>query len=189
MVPRSRLAYARRVDSSIATRIVARATRPESRDHGEQHWKAVAWAGLRLAARVEGCHAETVLLFALFHDSQRFNEFHDPEHGLRGGQLAEQMADLLPLDGDELMRLVDACTLHDKGQVAEDPTIGVCWDADRLNLWRVGTTPHPRFLSTAPARDPGLIAEAASFHGREYRWEDLFAGYTRIAGQERSSSR
>jgi uncharacterized protein len=168
------------VDPSLATQIIARSTRSESRDHGEQHWKAVAWAGLGLAPQVEGCDAELVLLFALFHDSQRFNEFHDPEHGLRGGQLAQEMSGALQLDEQRLARLVDACTRHDKGEISDDPTIGVCWDADRLNLWRVYKTPDPRLLSTKVARDPALIAEAASFHGRQYSWKDLFGSYTEL---------
>lgn len=54
--------------SSLAQRVVARSTRPGSCDHGEQHWKAVAWAGLRLAGQLQGCDAELVLLFALLHD-------------------------------------------------------------------------------------------------------------------------
>ena len=33
-----------------------------------------------------------------------------------------------------------------------DPTIGACWDADRLNLWRVGVAPARGMLSTAAAR-------------------------------------
>ena len=65
--------------------------------------------------------------------------------------------------------------------VSDDPTTGACWDADRLNLWRVGITPAARLLSTTEARDPDLIAEAASFHGRQYSWDDLFAGYAQIA--------
>jgi uncharacterized protein len=182
------VSYAPDVDPSLATEIIARSSRPQSRDHGEQHWKAVAWAGLGLAAQVEGCDAELVLLFALFHDSQRLNEFQDPEHGLRGGKLAREMSRILQLDEERLDRLVDACTRHDKGEVTDDPTIGLCWDADRLNLSRVGTTPDPRLLSTAAARDPGLIAEAASFHGRRYSWEDLFAGYAQVAARSDSCS-
>lgn len=169
------------MDPSLAIQVVERSTRPESRDHGEQHWKAVAYAGQKLAAQVEGCDAGLVLLFALFHDSQRFNEFHDPEHGLRGGMLAREMnPTALQLDADRLDLLVDACTRHDKGQVTDHPTIGVCWDADRLNLPRVGISPDPQLLSTSPARNPELMAEAVSYHGTAYRWEDLFAGYARV---------
>src|SRR4051812_22275423 len=122
------------VGPTLAPLVIGRATRPESRDHGEQHWKAVAWAGLELARQVPGCDAELVLLFALFHDSQRFNEFHDPDHGLRGGQLAQEMCgDALSVDSARLALLVDACTRHDKGQLSDEPTVGTCWDADRLN--------------------------------------------------------
>ena len=83
----------------------------------------------------------------------------------------------IELNATRVELLVDACTRHDKGQVDDDPTVGLCWDSDRLNLWRVGITPKARLLSTVPARNPALIREAASFHGLDYRWEDLFASY------------
>jgi hypothetical protein len=37
------------------------------------------------------------------------------------------------------------------------PTVGACWDADRLNLLRVGMTPDARFMSTAEGRRPERI--------------------------------
>ena len=172
------------MDPALAELVVARSTRPTSRDHGEQHWKAVAWTGLRLVPAVDGCDAELVLLFALIHDTQRLNEYRDPEHGRRAGEFARVLCSegLLDLDDARLGPLVDACTRHDKGQVSDDPTIGACWDSDRLNLWRVGITPDPQLLSTAPARDPDLILEARSFHGLDYRWDDLFARYELLTG-------
>ena len=33
-----------------------------------------------------------------------------------------------------------------------DVTIQICWDADRLDLGRVGITPHPSRLCTAAAK-------------------------------------
>jgi len=170
------------VDSSLAPIVIARSTRPGSRDHGEQHWKAVAWAGLGLARRVEGCDAEIVLLFALLHDTQRVNESVDPEHGLRAARFAKELRDegVLTLDDERLAVLVDACTRHDKGCVSDHPTTGACWDADRLNLWRVGITPLPHLLSTTPAQQPELIADARSFHGLEYAWDDLFGGFAQL---------
>ena len=130
----------------------------------------MAWAGLGLARQVEGCDAELVLLFALLHDSQRFNDSRDPEHGLRAALFARELQaeGVLALDDERLAVLVDACTRHDKGYVSDDPTTGACWDADRLNLWRVGITPEARLLSTWPAREPELIDEARSFHGLSY---------------------
>ena len=46
------------------------------------------------------------------------------------------------------------------GEVSADPTIGCCWDADRLELARFGRHPIARFLSTAAALDPGIQAAA-----------------------------
>ena len=171
------------MDSSLAPLVVLRSTRPGSRDHGEQHWKAVAWAGLGLARQVEGCDAEIVLLFALLHDTQRHNESRDPEHGLRAALFARELQaeGVLALDDTRLAVLVDACTRHDQGDVSDDPTTGACWDADRLNLWRVGITPEARLLSTWPARERELIDEARAFHGLTYSWDGLFDGFAQLA--------
>lgn len=143
----------------------------------------MAWAGLGLARQVDGCDGEIVLLFALLHDTQRFNESRDPEHGLRAALFAQKLCaeGALTLSDERLDVLVDACTRHDKGYVSDDPTTGACWDADRLNLWRVGIAPEARLLSTRPAREPELIDEARSFHGLAYSWDDLFESFARLA--------
>ena len=57
----------------------------------------------------------------------------------------------------ELGLLVVACQGHSDGQTHEDVTVSTCWDADRLDLGRVGIRPDPRRLCTAAARDPALI--------------------------------
>jgi uncharacterized protein len=44
--------------------------------------------------------------------------------------------------------------------VSADPTIGVCWDADRLDLPRVGRTIQPRLLNTGAARESEIITWA-----------------------------
>jgi len=164
------------IEASLAGEVVAASSRPESHVHGEQHWKAVAWAGLELARAVDDCDPELILLFALFHDSRRFNESRDPEHGSRGAQLARELCGTaFQLEPERLATLTDACTRHDKGQTSDEPTIGACWDADRLNLWRVGITPDPRLLSTPAASD--LITDARGFHGRRYTWPSLFTAY------------
>jgi uncharacterized protein len=36
-------------------------------------------------------------------------------------------------------------------------TVQTCWDADRLDLGRVGTTPDPRYLCTAAAKQSDII--------------------------------
>jgi len=156
----------------VREEVFAVSTRRDSYHHGERHWRAVAYAGLHLAPLVEDCDASTVLLFALFHDSMRLNEYSDPEHGLRGGELARQLLrDRVPTQ--QLDVLFEACRDHTHVQHAAASTTAVCWDADRLNLWRVGKEPDPTFLSTAPARDPELIWKARSFHDDEFEWDEL----------------
>jgi uncharacterized protein len=122
--------------------------------HGVQHWLRVAELGAELAAETVGADLAVVGAFALFHDSQRENDWDDPGHGARGAKLAAEMrrAGLLRLDDDQLGLLVEACTDHTDGLTTFDPTIGCCWDADRLDLVRVGMKPAAEFLSTLAAR-------------------------------------
>ena len=49
--------------------------------------------------------------------------------------------------------LMEACAKHNDGEVSEDPTIGVCWDADRLDLLRVGIIPLDKYLSTKAGKE------------------------------------
>lgn len=126
--------------------------RLRSTDHGPAHWARVARNGRRLASSTRDCDLLVVEFFALFHDSMRENEFYDPRHGARGARLAEELGIRHKL-GDALFdTFVIACVGHDKGATTTDPTIGVCWDADRLDLPRVGITPDPEFLSTQAAK-------------------------------------
>jgi uncharacterized protein len=162
--------------------VFSASTRRDSYHHGERHWRAVAHAGLQLAPSLPDCRPLVILVFALFHDAMRENEYRDPEHGLRGAELSRQLHtdELLQLEDRDSQLLYEACRDHDRGLVSDDPTIGTSWDADRLNLWRVGQEPDPRLLSTEAAREPGLIETAASFHDGEYDWEDLARAYHRL---------
>lgn len=128
----------------------ARATWWHSTLHGIGHWRRVANNVGALAPETPGADLEVALLFALFHDAMRENDGHDPEHGRRGGALARELLDgLAPV---RLDLLVGACDEHADGLVSADPTIGVCWDADRLELPRVGITPDPALFSTEAGR-------------------------------------
>jgi len=50
--------------------------------HGVPHWGRVRWNGLAMA-RVNGAREDVVELFAFLHDSQRFHDGTDREHGAR----------------------------------------------------------------------------------------------------------
>jgi uncharacterized protein len=125
---------------------------PMEGDHGVVHWARVLENGLRVA-EITGADSEVVNLFALFHDSRRINEYRDDEHGLRGGELAHSLrGTLLHLDDAKFDLLFEACRLHTDGHLEGDATLQACWDADRLDLGRVGITPSPRRLCTDAAR-------------------------------------
>ena len=121
---------------------------PDS-DHGSDHWQRVERNGKLIVNGAGAGDVTVVRVFAVLHDSKRENEFHDPEHGQRAADWAMKLrGDVFDLDEQRFGQLLEALILHDKGRVSADPTIGACWDADRLDLPRVGIRPHPRFMST-----------------------------------------
>ena len=137
---------------AIIEAILADYRLPLRGEHGIVHWARVLENGLRIA-EVNGAHTEVVTLFALFHDSKRINEHWDKDHGLRGADFARSLrGKLVHLDDVQFDLLYEACRLHTDGLVEADPTLQACWDADRLDLGRVGILPRPQRLCTEAAR-------------------------------------
>ena len=158
--------------------VLERSTGKDSSLHGVDHWQRVAAAGLALLRRTPGADAPLVFLFALFHDSMRLNDGHDPLHGPRGAQLARKLrGEAFYLDDARMGLLELACDEHTGGGISPDPTVGVCWDADRLNLWRVGIRPDPRFLSTEAARSEERILWARDLQRERFSWKELYRGF------------
>jgi len=138
--------------AAILKAILEGYTLPIAGAHGATHWARVWENGQRLA-ELTGADAEIVGLFALFHDCRRWNEFHDDGHGARGGDFARSLrGTLVHLTDDRFELLDEACRLHTDGLTGGDSTLLVCWDADRLDLGRVGITPRPERLCTDAAR-------------------------------------
>jgi uncharacterized protein len=109
--------------------------------------------GLRLA-ELTGADRNVVQLFAVFHDSCRVNEGWDQGHGQRGADLAHQLRGQFFDLPDELFGLLyAACEGHTDRRTHENVTVQTCWDADRLDLPRVGMLVDPRYLCTAAAQD------------------------------------
>ena len=120
--------------------------------HGVAHWARVRLTGLMLAKHT-GARTDVIEAFALLHDSQRQNDRGDRGHGERAARFAEAINDeLLQLDGVGLELLTAACGGHSDGRTEGDVTVLTCWDADRLDLGRIGIKPSPRRLCTAAAR-------------------------------------
>ena len=137
----------------------------------------MAGSAVRLAAAVDGADTVVGFCFGLIHDTRRVNEDIDPEHGPRAASLVRELRaeGALPLAADRVDLLATAVALHADGQVSADPTIGVCWDADRLHLPRVGIDPDPSLLSTVAARDPSQSLTAAALRGSPDDWAELVA--------------
>ncbi len=130
--------------------------------HGPAHWLRVFENGKALAALTEGADLQVVEWFAMIHDAARHADGDDPQHGERAATLARDLAarGRLVIDAARLDTLAEACALHEQGRTSSDPTIGCCWDADRLELARLERRPQAYLLSTAAARDPDLQAAA-----------------------------
>ena len=127
--------------------------------HGPEHWGRVLEYGYELAKET-GADEEVVMYFAVFHDCARGKDGRDFRHGERGAMIAETLrGNLYELSEDKFIKLIYACTHHTDGLIDSDPTIGTCWDADRLDLPRVGIIPSLKKLSTQAAKNPGKIEE------------------------------
>ena len=138
-------------------RSLPRAWRRESAWHGEVHWRCVTATGLALGdAGTTRVDRALVFCFGLLHDTRRVNEAVDREHGPRAAEFARRA----PRGRRAAPRrrafaaLTEALGLHSDGRVSADPTIGTCWDADRLHLPRVSIVPDPALLSTQAALEP-----------------------------------
>jgi uncharacterized protein len=125
--------------------------------YGVTHWARVLENGLRLAQETKA-NCEVVSLFAVFHDLRRVNECTDPEHGQRGANFAAELrGNLFDLPENKFQLLYRACVDHTHERTHSDITIQTCWDADRLDLGRVGIIPEPSFLCTEAAKAKKMI--------------------------------
>lgn len=139
--------------------------------HGWTHWVRVYENGMRLA-QLNGANQTVVRLFAFTHDMARQSDGSDYEHGPRAADRihSELQGKFIHLDPAELELLTQAVRLHTRGLVEADITVQTCWDADRLDLGRVGIIPTPPRLCTAAARDADVIAWAIR---RSQNWQTV----------------
>jgi len=145
------------ISSALIETILRQYRLPLHGIHGPGHWGRVLENGQRLAT-LTGANHKVVTLFAVFHDACRLNEDHDPQHGSRGADLSGSFrGKLFDLSDDEFVMLKVACRLHTEGLTESDVTVQTCWDADRLDLGRIGVKPHPKRLCTKAAKDFNIL--------------------------------
>ena len=118
--------------------------------HGLVHWKQVERNGLLLAEKT-GADIVVVRLFSLFHDSKRANDGKDIVHGSRGADFAKACFEehRFEITQEQFDKLYHACKFHTTEHRSGDATIDTCYDADRLDLGRVGIMLDPDKMATA----------------------------------------
>ena len=144
----------------------------DSNIHGLAHWRQVEFNGL-LIAPITGADVTVVRLFALFHDCKREDDGYDGEHGPRGAAFAKQCFEdgLLDITQEQFDKLYHACFYHTKERQSDDATINTCYDADRLDLGRVGMYLNPEKMATAPGAKiarKSLQAKVSVYEMREW---------------------
>ena len=128
--------------------------------HGPKHWAHVERNGLYIAEKT-GADQTIVKLFALFHDCRRINDHIDDGHGLRGAEYAAKIKDeLIDISTDDFDKLYYACEWHTDKNDTDDITVAACWDADRLDIGRVGFIVDAQYMNSKPAKE---IADSQNF--------------------------
>lgn len=122
--------------------------------HGLSHWQRVERNGIILSlengAVREGVNVKVVRAFAYLHDKCRVDDWEDIEHGVRAADMLPGIRNTVLKDftDDEVALLQQACRYHTTKRRTGCATVDICFDADRLDLGRVGIIPNPRKMAT-----------------------------------------
>lgn len=128
--------------------------------HGAPHWARVLKNGLAISL-AENARSDVVTLFAFLHDHERHNDDSDLHHGARAALNAVRLRDVyFTIDDAGFDLLCEAMSGHSFGDTQGDITVQTCYDADRLDLGRVGIMPDPKYLCTDTAKNPDFLREA-----------------------------
>lgn len=82
----------------------------------------------------------------------RENDNKDPEHGSRAAEFILKNRTIIRLNEKQFETLIFACKHHTQGRETNNPTIATCWDADRLDMIRIGIEPKAKYLFTDEAK-------------------------------------
>ncbi len=123
--------------------------------HGFNHSRNVKKIGNYLASKT-GADKEVINCFSYLHDIGRQTEAEEPGHGEKSATLVNKYfnKEELKLSAEQYDKLIKAISNHDSsnGQ-SDDITTQTCWDADRLDLWRLNIIPDPDLLFTDIAKE------------------------------------
>ena len=126
--------------------------------HGIEHWNKVYYFGMKLAESDSNVNKRVVALFAYLHDCERKDDCEDEQHGIRSAKKLYNISETLlkDLSDDEFELLYKAIYYHNSGRTTTNPTIGACFDADRLDLGRCEITLDPDLMSTDKGKEMAL---------------------------------
>lgn len=127
--------------------------------HGIDHWTRVLINGLRIS-EFNNANKKVLIVFAFFHDIRREHEAGDPEHGIRAAKYLQSFKYKINISKSELDKAMIACEGHTHIMHHDDIDVASCWDADRLDLYRVGVKPDPDRLNSNYSKDSSNISEA-----------------------------
>ncbi|MHB9031383.1 MAG: HD domain-containing protein [Candidatus Latescibacterota bacterium] len=132
--------------------------------HGLEHLRRVACTAGRIALW-ENEDMKAAVVGGFLHDCARVNDGGGQEHAYDSAIIAEEVLrrHFPELDAD---RVVFAIHHHAAGLIAEDLLVGAIWDADRLDLVRLGVRVRTELLSTRIAKRVVGIRNSVS----EYHW-------------------
>ncbi len=121
--------------------------------HGMEHSLNVMVNGVLLSL-LNGANLKVITLFAVNHDIRRFDDHTDPEHGKRAAILLRALRrnNKIELEESEFEELCCACENHTAQTKSGNITIDTCYDADRLDLTRIGIAPDPNRMATQLGR-------------------------------------
>ena len=144
--------------------------------HGVAHWTRVHRYGLLLADSLKLSEKEkiAIALFGFTHDLARTDDGGGNQHSIAGAKYVQYVTDTLfsdfPNSTVDIVKV--AIRYHSDGMNAEEALyelpiagssnwsresvlnmIGCCWDADRLDLLRLGIMPNESKMSTSYWQD------------------------------------
>lgn len=133
------------VPPKVLRRIMDEFSLKNSDVHGVNHWSRVYYYG-HLLSKNHSIDLEIIAYFSIFHDSKRICEHEDPEHGYNGAEFFKKLESIIHLKPENKEIIYEACSKHNYQEQTNIKEIGVCFDADRLDLWRVDIQPYNRYL-------------------------------------------
>lgn len=119
--------------------------------HGFGHIERVVEYAKLIAKKECPGKYEDIIVGAYLHDVGRIDDSENNEHALKSAEIAEFLISRHWPWLDK-KKIVEAIKYHADGDVTDDHVIGAIWDADRLDLDRIGKVIDCNLLSTKTAK-------------------------------------